>query len=542
MQKGVRRIVILGGGFGGVYTAKYLHKFLKDSPVEICLVNRDNYMTFQPMLAEVIGDALGVYDTVSALSSLLPKTTLYINEIEKIDLKEKKVFLACPFKKQHIVLEYDELVLALGNSTDFIHLDNGVAQHALRFKNLSDTLILRNHIINVFEAAATERDPLLRQALLTFVIAGAGFTGTEVAAEVCDFIAKMLKKIPTIKKQEIRIYLVHSKDVILNELSPSLGLYAMELLRKKGVTLRTGLKVESVTPHHAVLSNHEKIPSKTVISTAPANLNLVLEATKDLPVSHDRVKTLPNLQVEGYDHVWALGDAAQIVLPNGHLAPPTAQFAVREAKTLAKNIAAKLAQKPLANFDFKPLGLLAALGHRKAVGELFGFIKISGFLAWLMWRGIYWSKMPGISRKLKVLFTWLLDLFIPTEPVVLNVHSKKMMHHLHFKASEMVFDQGDLADYLYIILKGRVAIIKKFDRDGEKILKELGVGNFFGEIALTKDITRTAKVVCMEPTDLIAIPKEEFLVMKDNFLDLDKFLTTTQQERLVELEKFKKNS
>jgi len=388
MQKGLRRVVILGGGFGGVYTAKHLHKLLKDSSVEICLVNRDNYMTFQPMLAEVIGDALGVYDTVSALSSLLPKTTLYINEIEKIDLEQKKVFLACPFKKQHIILDYSELVIALGNSTDFIHLENGVAQHALRFKNLSDTLILRNHIINVFEAAATERDPLLRQALLTFVIGGAGFTGTEVAAEVCDFISKMLKKVSSIKKEEIRIYLVHSKDIILNELSASLGLYAMELLRKKGVTLRTGLKVEAVTPHHAVLSNHEKIPSKTVISTAPANLNLVLAATKNLPISHDRVKTLPNLQVEGFDHVWALGDAAQIVLPNGNYAPPTAQFAVREAETLAKNIAAKLAQKPLKNFDFKPLGLLAALGHRKAVGELFGFIKISGFFAWLMWRAI----------------------------------------------------------------------------------------------------------------------------------------------------------
>ncbi|NBU62684.1 MAG: hypothetical protein EBS28_02675, partial [Chlamydiae bacterium] len=190
-----RRIVILGGGFGGVYTAKHLHSLFSNDEVEICLVNRDNYMTFQPMLAEVIGDALGVYDTVSALSSLLPKTSLYINEIEKINLQEKKVFLICPFKKQHIVLEYSELVLALGNSTDFIHLHNGVAQHALRFKNLSDTLILRNHIINVFQAAATETNPQLRQALLTFVIGGAGFTGTEVAAELCDFLDKMLKKI-----------------------------------------------------------------------------------------------------------------------------------------------------------------------------------------------------------------------------------------------------------------------------------------------------------------------------------------------------------
>jgi NADH dehydrogenase len=536
-----RRIVILGGGFGGVYTAKHLHKLLSKEDVEICLVNRDNYMTFQPMLAEVIGDALGVYDTVSALSSLLPKTTLYINEIEKIDLKGKKIYLVCPFKKQHIVLDFDELILALGNATDFIHLQNGVAQHALRFKNLSDTLILRNHIINVFEAAATENNPQLRQALLTFVIGGAGFTGTEVAAEVCDFISKMLKKIPSIKKEEIRIYLVHSKDIILNELSPSLGKYAMQLLRKKGVTIKSGLKVEAVTPHHAILSNHEKIPSKTVISTAPANLNLVLRATQGLPIAHDRIKTDPNLLVEGFDHVWAIGDAAQIPLPDGSFAPPTAQFAVREAKTLAQNLAAKMAQKPMKPFQFKPLGLLAALGHRKAVGELFGWIKISGFTAWLMWRAIYWSKMPGLSRKLKVLFTWILDLFIPSEPVVLNINSRKTMHHLHFKASEMIFDQGDLADYLYIILKGRVAVVKKFEGNGEKIIKELEAGNFFGEIALTKDITRTAKVVALESTDLIAIPKDEFLVMKDNFLELDTFLTTTQQSRLEELSKFKKH-
>jgi len=537
-----RRIVILGGGFGGVYTAKHLHSLFSNDEVEICLVNRDNYMTFQPMLAEVIGDALGVYDTVSALSSLLPKTSLYINEIEKINLQEKKVFLICPFKKQHIVLEYSELVLALGNSTDFIHLHNGVAQHALRFKNLSDTLILRNHIINVFQAAATETNPQLRQALLTFVIGGAGFTGTEVAAELCDFLDKMLKKIPSIKKDEVRVYLVHSKEIILNELSPSLGKYAMELLRKKGVTLKMGMKVEAVTPHNAVLSNHEKIASKTVISTAPANLNLILAATPGLPVTHDRVKVLPNLQVEGYDNVWALGDAAHIPLPNGHFAPPTAQFAVREAKVLAQNIANKLAQRPLKSFAFKPLGLLAALGHRKAVGELFGCVKISGFFAWLMWRAIYWSKMPGLSRKLKVLFTWILDLFIPSEPVVLNISSKKMMHHLHFKASEMVFDQGDLADYLYIILKGRVAIIKKFTGDGEKILKELTAGSFFGEIALTHETNRTAKVVCLESTDLIAIPKEEFLIMKDNFSELDKFLSAVQQERLEELHKLKKSS
>ncbi|MFZ4673727.1 MAG: FAD-dependent oxidoreductase [Chlamydiia bacterium] len=540
MQNRRRRIVILGGGFAGVYTARYLHKLLKDSDAEICLVNRDNYMTFQPMLAEVIGDGLGVYDTVSALSSLLPKTHLYIDEIEKIDLIEKKIYLVSPFKKQHIILGYDELVIALGNSTDFVHLENGVSQHALRFKNLSDTLILRNHVIRVLEAASTEKDPQLRQALCTFVIGGAGFTGTEVAAELTDFIKKMLKKLPNIKKEEIQIYLVHSKEIILNELSPSLGRYSMEILRKKGVKLRMGLKVEAVTPHHAILSNHERIPSKTVVSTAPSNLNLVLAATKHLPINHDKIKTLPNLQVQGYDNVWALGDAADIPLPNGTFAPPSAQFAVREAKTVAENIGAKLAQKPLKNFNFKPLGLLAALGHRRAVGELFGCIKISGFIAWLMWRAIYWAKMPGVSRKLKVLFTWILDLFIPTEPVVLNINSRKAMHHLHFKASEMVFDQGDLADYLYIILKGRVAIIKRFADRSEKIVNELGEGNFFGEIALTKEITRTAKVVCLESTDLIAIPKDEFLVMKDSFMDLDQFLNKTQEHRLNQLDKFNK--
>lgn len=537
MKEGRKRIIILGGGFGGVYTAKHLKRQLDDESYEIVLVSRDNYMTFQPMLAEIIGDGVGIYDTVSALSSLLPGVTLYINEIEGVSVEKQEVYLHSNFKKRHIVLSYDHLVIALGNATDFIYLDNGIAQHALRFKSLADTLILRNHIIGVLEAAANEKDPYLRDSLLTFIVGGGGFTGTEVAAELIDFLRKTVRKIPLLSPEEIKLILVHPKDVVLNELSPSLGRYAMKILKKKGVILRLGCKIDGVTPYHATLTNGEKIPTRTVIATAPSNTNRIILNMNMIPLEHGKIRTTPYLEVEGMDNVWAVGDCAYIRLPKGQIAPTTAQFATREAIRLAKNIVAKINNQKMTSFQFKPLGLLAALGHRSAVAELFGLIKISGFLAWIFWRAVYWMKMPGLGRKVKVAFTWFLDLIAPSEPVVLNVSSKQTMHHLHFKKNDMVFDEGDNADFLYIIMKGSVGIYKKEGEASEKLVKELKKGNFFGEIAISQKSTRTAKVVCLEPTDLIAIPKDEFLVMKESFKDLEIFLSETEKMRLEELYK-----
>ena len=185
------RILILGGGFGGVYTAltleKILKRDLKRGEVEIALVSRDNYLTFQPMLPEVVSGSIGILDTITPIRRLCPRTNLYTRAIEAVDLERRRVTLASGVGSRQLQLEYDHLVIALGNVTSFSG-QQGLSEHALPFKYLGDALALRNHAIHALEEADIERDPKARQGLLTFVVAGGGFSGVEAVAELNDFV------------------------------------------------------------------------------------------------------------------------------------------------------------------------------------------------------------------------------------------------------------------------------------------------------------------------------------------------------------------
>ena len=210
----VKRIVILGGGFGGVNTAKNLEKLVKHKDdVEICLVNKENYFVYQPMLAEVVGGSIGPLDTISSLRKLIPKSKIYIREVDGIDLENKKVILMPKFSHTPLLLPYDHLVFALGNVTDFRETQ-GLHEHAIPFKNLSDSLRIRNHLIDVIENASIEKNKDLRKSLLTFVVGGGGFSGTEIVAEINDFLRNLVKH-HNIDPNEIKVYMVHSKDRLM---------------------------------------------------------------------------------------------------------------------------------------------------------------------------------------------------------------------------------------------------------------------------------------------------------------------------------------
>ncbi|MCB1083359.1 MAG: FAD-dependent oxidoreductase, partial [Simkania sp.] len=368
-----KRIVILGGGFGGAYTAMHLQKFLKkQDDFEITLVNRENYFVFQPKLAEVVGGSLGLLDTINPLRKLFPKTTLYVREIEAIDVERKKIFLAPKFTHKSVEVPYDHLVIALGNVTDFKGM-SGLHEHALPFKNLADSITIRNQVIDVIEAASSEKDPHLRRQLLTFVVGGGGFSGTEVVAEVNDFARKMAKQYKTIDCNEIKVVLAHSKDRLMErELSPSLGEYAGKLLKRRGVDIRFNVHLIAATPEEAVLDSGERIASKTIISTVPSSPNPLIEGLA-LKTVKGKITVDANMLAEGRNDVWALGDCAAIPnLEAGGICPPTAQFAIRQAKVLAHNIVASIRNKQKKEFRFKALGMMGALGHHSAVAELFG--------------------------------------------------------------------------------------------------------------------------------------------------------------------------
>jgi NADH:quinone reductase (non-electrogenic) len=526
-----KRVVILGGGFGGIYTALHLEKALrKRDDFEITLVNKENYFVFQPMLAEVVSGNIGILDTVSPIRRMLPQTDLHVRDVESIDTKQQTVTTTPGFRQQPNVIHYDHLVLAVGNVTDFRGL-RGMAEHAIPFKNLSDALYIRNHVIHVFEEAAIEhKDERLRRQLLTFVIAGGGFSGVEVVAELNDFVRDVVRNYPQINSSEVRVILLHALDRILPELDEKLAMYAQRILEKRGVDIRLKTLLEAASGEEAVLSDGTHIRTRTLISTVPSSPNPLIDGL-DLPKERGRLKANSSLLVEGTNNVWALGDCALIPTPDGGFCPPTAQFATRQGKTAAHNIVAAIRGGEQKTFQFKELGKLAALGHRSAVAQVFG-LNISGFLAWFMWRTIYLMKLPGWGRRLKVAASWTFELFLPPDLVQLKLTNATGVSHEHFEPGEEVFHQGDLGDRIYIIARGEAEVARR-ENDSETLLARLGPGEYFGEMALLNQTTRNATVRCLEPLDVLSIHKREFAVLAANLPAMRESFEQVMRQRRI---------
>ena len=529
--KGPTRIIILGGGFGGVYTAMYLESLLRRrNDVELVLVNSENYFVFQPMLAEIISGNIGLLDTISPIHRLLRRTQLIIREVEGVDLEKQTVTLRPGFRPQLQTLAYDHLVFALGTVTDFRN-QPGLREHAFRFKNLADAVHLRNHLIQVLSEASIEPDPDFRAALLTFVIAGGGFSGVEVAAEINDFVKAIARHFRTIRPQDVRVILIHSGNRILErELPERLGLWAQNILRQRGVDIRLNSRLKTASRDTAVLEQGERIATQTVVCTVPASCHPLLERLP-LPNDRGRICVAPELNVEGFSNVWAVGDCALIPSPGGlGFAPPTAQHAVREAKTLAENIVAQIDGKRSRPFAFSGLGKMGSLGHRSAVAELFGCIRVSGFLAWVIWRTIYWWKLPGFDRKIKVGFSWFLDFLLPPEFVQLRLGSPDAISKAHFEAGEVVFRQGDLGDSLYIILAGDAEVFVQ--RDGqEQVIARMAAGEYFGEMALLGHTTRGATVRSLTAMDVLVVRAAAFETLVATLPDMRKSFEHVMRER-----------
>ena len=526
-----KRIVILGGGFGGVYTAIALEKRLRRrDDVEVVLVSKEKYVVFQPMLAEIVSGSIGMLDTISPLHRLLPRTQLYIRDIDSIDLENKTVTLGPGFQPRPLVLPFDHLVLALGSVTDFRGIP-GIHAHALPFKTLADAVHLRNHLIDVLSEAQVEKDPDLRKELLTFVVAGGGFSGVEVAAEMNDFLRRVAKQF-RLTKSDIRVILVHSGDRVLErEMPESLGLYAQKALARKGVELLLQSRLVTASPGAAVLSGGKRIATRTLVSTVPSSPNPLIESL-DVAKKRGKVEVDRALRAKDAPSLWALGDCMAMESLTGEgLVPPTAQHATRQAAVLADNIVATLDGKPLREYAFKGLGTIGSLGYRSAVALLFNSIKLSGFPAWIIWRAIYWMKLPGLDRKLRVGISWFLDLVIPPETVQLKMGGGGGVSQVHYEAGEVIFRQGDLGDALYIILKGNVEVL--LEEDGkESVIARLGDGEYFGEMALLKERSRSATIRCTGPTDLLALRQGDFHTLVANLPEMRHGFTKVMRKRL----------
>jgi NADH:ubiquinone reductase (H+-translocating) len=520
----VKRIVIVGGGFGGVYAARALERLLRPGEAGIALVNRENYFVFQPLLPEVISGTIGMLDTVSPIRRLCPRTRLYTREIQSVDLDRRVVTLAAGMRPRAIELEYDYLIIAAGSATDLSGMP-GMAEHAFAFRTLGDALRLRNHALEALEEADNETDAEFRARLLTFVVGGGGFSGVEVIAELNDFLRSAARSFQTIRPEEVRCILVHSGEQILPEMSPSLAAYAQRILAKRGVELKLKSRVVAATADSVMLKTGETIGARTIVSTVPSG-PVPLIATLRAPVDKGRLIATPNLELLSREgQVWVLGDCARIATADGGTAPPTAQHATREARVAAENLVASMRGQPQKPFSFAGLGKLGSLGHHFAVAEIFG-LRISGLLAWLLWRAIYLSKMPGFERKLRVSLDWLTALLFREELVQLRTAPSDNITHEHFEAGQVIFEEGDVGDRLYIVRSGAVEVL----RNGARVAS-LGPGDYFGEMALLSKTPRTATVRAVEPTNVLAIAKADFNKILTNFPDVARQLTDLAERR-----------
>jgi|HubBroStandDraft_6_1064221.scaffolds.fasta_scaffold18507_3 NADH dehydrogenase len=430
-----KHVVILGGGFAGMQTALSLEDEFHTNPgVSFSLISETNALLFTPMLAEVAGSNLEPSHISTPLRSSLHRTQFTRASVASVDLARRRVILATdpidmtgsnsaqPDPGETHEIPYDHLVFALGSVSNYLGMVD-LEKYSFDFKSLLDAIRIRNHVIEMFEKADRETDPVRRRALLSFVIAGGGFAGVELAGAVNDFAHGILADYPRLSPEDLSVTLVHSHDTILPELSESLGRYALQRMRERGVIFRLKVRLVDAKPGKVILSDGE-IAAETLVWTAGVAPSPVVKAL-DLPKNKRGALTVDaTLAIPGHDGLWALGDCAAVFdAKSTKPVPPTAQFALREAAVLAKNIRAQIEGRPLKPFHFNSLGSLCVIGHQTACAELtvpFSrnlSMRFSGLLAWAMWRFIYLAKLPGLEQKIRVLTDWTVELFFPPDIV-----------------------------------------------------------------------------------------------------------------------------
>lgn len=403
------RIVIVGGGFAGLYAALELEKSFATRPnVEITLISKENFFLFTPMLHEIAAGDLDLTNIVNPIRKLLRVVAFFEGQVLEIDLEKRRVVVGHSFDGHSHEIAFDQIVLSLGSTTQFFGLP-GVEENALTMKSLSDAVKLRNRLIAVLEAADTECSLTERRELMSVAVAGAGFAGVETLASINDFLRNSLRYYPNLAAKDLNLTLIHPGDVILPELSPRLGKYAQRKLEERGIEVLAHSRVTSYDGSVIELADGKEIAARTLIWTAGTMPNPLI-STLPCPLERGRVKVTAELAVPDWPGVWALGDCAIVPdLTTGKFCPPTAQHAIRQGKIAAQNIVAYADGGEFRKFEFKTIGQLATIGHRAGVASIFG-VNVSGFLAWWMWRTIYLSKLPRLEKKIRVALDWTLDL------------------------------------------------------------------------------------------------------------------------------------
>ena len=498
---------VLGGGFAGVSCARTLARAVRRGKISrVGLVAAENHMVFQPMLPEVAAGSLSPRHVVNPIRQLCRSIQIFKGEVYRIDPEERVLHLQAGDFTPRVQIKFNRLVVALGARINISRVP-GMAEHAYLIQNVGDAMRIRATVISRFEEANLVASPELQKHLLTFVIIGGGYSGVETAGGLIDMVQAILPFYENISPQRCRVFLVHSQEYLLPTLGPKLGRYTHRILADKGMHILLSERVSSITAQSVTLSSGSVIHATTVISTvgnSPHPLVTDLADTLGLETDRGRLPTDSTGQIPGFDWLWGCGDCAATPLPDGSSSPPTAQFAQRQGIHVGRNICALENGKPTKPFRFKGMGELAAIGHQRAVGNIFG-LRLAGFFAWWLWRTVYLAKLPGIQRKLRVAADWTFDLFFKRDINLLNPRYTKVLKEFFLEPDTVLFNPGDPAFSLYFVKSGEINI-----SDGDRIVKTVRQGEYFGERALMEDRLWRFRAVAATETRLVALGASEF--------------------------------
>ena len=512
----VHRVLILGGGFAGLYAARNLQRLMgKKAAIEV--VNRENYFVFQPLLPEVAGGAISAVNAVSPLRFLTREIFIRKAEVDSINPEAQTVTVFQGVQRRPTVLEYDHLIIALGSGSDLTRTP-GLSEHAFTMKTLSDARRLRAHVIERLEHADITRLPEVKKGALTFTVIGGGFSGIETVGEIKELIDRSLRYYPNINASEIRVVVLEFADRILNEMPESLAAYAQNKLNERGIEVQLGVGVAEATGTQLVTTTGEVIDTRTIVATI-GNTPAPVVAKMPLTLEQGRILVRRDFRADGFENIWAIGDCALIPMTETasdreDFAPPTAQFAVREAKHLAQNVVAALQNQNLKTFHYSSKGSLASLGAGRGVAEVYG-IKLTGRLAWLLWRVYYISFLPGMQTRISVLWNWLMDGFSPRSVVQINSEKPQDARYVLYRAGDRIYENGARSDGFYTIASGSVEITGIDPKTGEETSRVLIAGDHFGERLLIGATRRIATAVAIEDTKVLVLTRDEFLKLAE---------------------------
>jgi NADH dehydrogenase len=509
-----KRVVVLGTGHAGFRAARRLLALREPGDnLEVVVVSAETSEVYHGLMPQIVGGQVQARHLLVPLRQFLKGVVFYRSEVEQIDLQNRKVILDPATEGPKVELAYDFLVIALGSVTDLSRFP-GLEEHGLQTKTIGDIYHLHDHLLEMLERASVEADPAERRRFLTFLVAGAGYAGVEIGSEANRLLRTALPLFPTIRPEELSISIVTPTDRILPTMQKGLAASASRYLTRKGVQIRLKTSLVSASAGEAILSNSERVPTRSMIVTVGIAPNPVVQALR-LDRDNGRIKVDEFLRVPGFPGVYAIGDNAAV--PDHRTkqtCPATAIYAMTQGRHVAKNVLAELRAKPLRPYTFRNVSEVAQLSSTFGLMELFG-VPISGFIASIMARTVFFYLVPSWRCRVGLLTDWFSTSAFPTDVSQMKIVRSETLVPMRFAAGQEIIRQGQPGSRFYIINSGRVEVVRQTDGQ-EEILATLGPGKYFGEIALLTDSMRNATVRALDDTSVLSIPRKDFKVLVGN--------------------------